>query len=389
MGDTTRWLLPNGIDELLPEQAGYVESARRLLLDTCASWGYEYVVPPLVEFTDSLHVGLGADLELLSCKFPDHESGKTLAVRADITPQVARIDAHSMGRQGVNRLCYAGSTLKSIANSIPADRSPVQLGAEIFGCGGIEADTEVVDLLLTMVSRSGFSDVTFDIGHVTFCELVMQDVGLSSDQQSRLLELLARKANSELDRFLGTLSSSQAERISLLATMHGGLEVLERARVGFADIAGIDDVISDVEAVLKCCDRLEGELNVYVDMTEAHGYRYHSGLVFALYAKQLGAAVAKGGRYDGVGEVFGRVRPATGFAIDLKAWSTLVAQESVERLYVASPVDASAQLTAKESELRSSGAIVIKSIDGEIDGRCTQHLVRRNNEWLLEPLERQ
>ena len=389
MSDTTRWLLPNGIDELLPEQAGYVESARRLLLDTCASWGYEYVVPPLVEFTDSLHVGLGADLELLSCKFPDHESGKTLAVRADITPQVARIDAHSMGRQGVNRLCYSGSTLKSIANSVPADRSPVQLGAEIFGCAGIEADTEVVDLLLAMVARSGLSDVTFDVGHVSFCEIVMQDAGLSTDQQNTLLELLARKANSELDRFLGTLSSDQAERISLLATMHGGLEVLERARVGFADIAGIEDVIADVEAVLTCCRRLEGQINVYVDMTEAHGYRYHSGLVFALYAKELGAAVAKGGRYNGVGEVFGRKRPATGFAIDLKAWSALAIHESTKRLYVASPVDASAQLTAKESELRASGVIVIKSVGGEVDDRCTQHLVNRNNEWLLEPLERQ
>ena len=151
MDDTTRWLLPNGIDELLPEQAGRVEDCRRLLLNICATWGYEYVVPPLVEFTDSLHVGLGADLELLSCKFTDHETGKTLAVRADITPQVARIDAHSMGLQGVNRLCYAGSTLKSVANSIPADRSPVQLGAEIFGCGSIEADIEVVDLLLSLV----------------------------------------------------------------------------------------------------------------------------------------------------------------------------------------------------------------------------------------------
>ena len=388
MSDTTRWLLPNGIDELLPEQAGRVEECRRLLLNTCASWGYEYVVPPLVEFIDSLHVGLGADLELLSCKFPDHESGKTLAVRADITPQVARIDAHSMGREGVNRLCYAGSTLKSVANSIPADRSPVQLGAEIFGCGGIEADTEVVDLLLSLVCHSGLSDVTFDIGHVAFCELVMAHVGLSTEQQNTVLELLARKANSDLDRLLETLSKDQAEKIALLATMHGGLDVLDRARSAFADIAGIDAVISDVEAVLTYCHRLEGQVNVYVDLTEAHGYRYHSGVVFALYAKELGAAVAKGGRYDGVGEVFGRRRPATGFAIDLKAWSALAVLQSEQKIYVASPVDASAQLAAKESELRQSGVIVVKTVGGEVDGRCTQHLVNRNNEWLLEPMER-
>ena len=389
MGDTTRWLLPNGIDELLPEQAGRVEDCRWLLLNTCAGWGYEYVVPPLVEFTESLHVGLGADLELLSCKFTDQETGKTLAVRADITPQVARIDAHSMGLQGVNRLCYAGSTLKSVANSIPADRSPVQLGAEIFGCSGIEADIEVVDLLLSLMDRSGLSDITFDIGHVAFCELVMTHVGLSSEQQNTVLELLARKANSDLDRLLTQLSSEQAEKISVLATMHGGIEALDRARVAFADIPGIDKVISDVEAVLACCERLEGQVNVYVDMTEAHGYRYHSGVVFALYAKELGAAVAKGGRYDGVGEVFGRRRPATGFAIDLKAWSALAVLESEAKVYVASPIDASAQLAAKESELRASGVIVIKAAGGEIDRRCTQQLIKRNSEWLLEPLEQQ
>ena len=389
MGDTTRWLLPNGIDELLPEQAGRVEDCRRLLLNTCSSWGYEYVVPPLVEFTDSLHVGLGADLELLSCKFTDHETGKTLAVRADITPQVARIDAHSMGLQGVNRLCYAGSTLKSVANSIPADRSPVQLGAEIFGCGGIEADIEVVDLLLSLVERSGLSDITFDVGHVAFCELVMSHVGLSSEQQNTVLELLARKANSDLDRLLTTLSREQAEKISVLATMHGGIEVLERARAAFVDIEGLEKVIGEVEAVLACCQRLQGRVNVYVDMTEAHGYRYHSGVVFALYAKELGAAVAKGGRYDGVGEVFGRRRPATGFAIDLKAWSALAVIEEADKAYVSSPVDASAQLAAKESELRASGVIVIKAIGGEVDDRCTGQLVNRNNEWLVEPLEKQ
>jgi ATP phosphoribosyltransferase regulatory subunit len=294
-----------------------------------------------------------------------------------------------MGRQGVNRLCYAGSTLKTIANAIPADRSPVQLGAEIFGCGGIEADIEVVDLLLSLVCRSGLSDITFDIGHVAFCELVMAHVGLSTEQQNTVLELLARKANSDLDRLLATFSSEQAEKISVLATMHGGIEVLDRARAEFADISGLDAVIGEVEAVLVCCQRLEGRVNVYVDMTEAHGYRYHSGAVFALYAKELGAPVAKGGRYDGVGEVFGRRRPATGFAIDLKAWSALATLEPAPKTYVASPVDASAQLAAKESELRASGVIVIKAAGGEVDDRCTQQLVKRNNEWLVEPLEKQ
>ena len=231
MSDTTRWLLPNGIDELLPEQARRVEHCRRRLLDICAGWGYEYVVPPLVEFSDSLLVGLGADLDELTCKFADRETGKTLAVRADITPQVARIDAHSLGRANVTRLSYAGSTLKSVANSIPADRSPVQMGAEIFGSADIAADVEVVDLLLSLVTQNGLSDVTFDIGHVAFCDLVLNATGLDSEQRETVLSLLARKATSELDRFLMKLSDqSERDQVQLLASMHGGRDVIARAR---------------------------------------------------------------------------------------------------------------------------------------------------------------
>jgi ATP phosphoribosyltransferase regulatory subunit len=387
MGDTTRWLLPNGIDELLPEQAGRVEGCRRLLLDTCATWGYEYVEPPLVEFTDSLLVGLGADLEVLSCKFADRETGRTLAVRADITPQVARIDAHSLGRAGVSRLCYAGSTLKSVADTIPADRSPVQLGAEIFGCAGIDADIEIVELVLSLVRKSHLSEITFDIGHVGFCQLVLDSAGLSAEQQEEILALLARKANSELDKLLTGLGRDQRLKVSQLASMHGGLDVLSRAKEVFGDLAGVNDVIGDLEAVLSCCERADSGISVYIDLTEAHGYRYHSGVVFALYARELGAAIAKGGRYDGVGEVFGRKRPATGFAVDLKAWSSLARLPQGQATCISSPVDACPVLMRKESELRTEGHVVVKAVGGEIDVRCSHQLVNRESEWLVEPVE--
>jgi ATP phosphoribosyltransferase regulatory subunit len=387
MGDTTRWLLPNGIDELLPEQAGRVEGCRRLLLDTCATWGYEYVEPPLVEFTDSLLVGLGADLEVLSCKFADRETGRTLAVRADITPQVARIDAHSLGRAGVSRLCYAGSTLKSVADTILADRSPVQLGAEIFGCAGIDADIEIVELVLSLVRKSHLSEITFDIGHVGFCQLVLDSAGLRAEQQEEILALLARKANSELDKLLTGLGRDQRLKVSQLASMHGGLDVLSRAKDVFGDLAGVNDVIGDLEAVLSCCERADSGISVYIDLTEAHGYRYHSGIVFALYARELGAAIAKGGRYDGVGEVFGRKRPATGFAVDLKAWSSLARLPQGQATRISSPVDACPVLMRKESELRTEGHVVVKAVGGEIDVRCSHQLVNRESEWLVEPVE--
>ena len=388
MSDTTRWLLPNGIDELLPEQARRVEHCRRRLLDICAGWGYEYVVPPLVEFSDSLLVGLGADLDELTCKFADRETGKTLAVRADITPQVARIDAHSLGRANVTRLSYAGSTLKSVANSIPADRSPVQMGAEIFGSADIAADVEVVDLLLSLVTQNGLSDVTFDIGHVAFCDLVLSATGLDSEQRETVLSLLARKATSELDRFLMKLSDqSERDQVQLLASMHGGRDVIARAREGFADVPGVGALMDDLEAVLASCDR-NGNVNVYIDLTEAHGYRYHSGVVFALYARELGAPIAKGGRYDGVGEAFGRSRPATGFAIDLKAWSMLAETPEVANTFVSSPAIDCRELLAAESELRAAGTVVIKALGDSIDPRCTQQLVQIEDKWLLKPVEK-
>ena len=388
MSDTTRWLLPNGIDELLPEQARRVEHCRRRLLDICAGWGYEYVVPPLVEFSDSLLVGLGADLDELTCKFADRETGKTLAVRADITPQVARIDAHSLGRANVTRLSYAGSTLKSVANSIPADRSPVQMGAEIFGSADITADVEVVDLLLSLVTQNGLSDVTFDIGHVAFCDLVLDATHLDSEQRETVLSLLARKATSELDRFLMKLSDqSERDQVQLLASMHGGRDVIARAREGFADVSGVSALMDDLEAVLASCDR-NGNVNVYIDLTEAHGYRYHSGVVFALYARELGAPIAKGGRYDGVGEAFGRSRPATGFAIDLKAWSMLAETPEVANTFVSSPAIDCRELLAAESALRAAGTVVIKALGDSIDPRCTQQLVQIEDKWLLKPVEK-
>ena len=388
MSDTTRWLLPNGIDELLPEQARRVEHCRRRLLDICAGWGYEYVVPPLVEFSDSLLVGLGADLDELTCKFADRETGKTLAVRADITPQVARIDAHSLGRANVTRLSYAGSTLKSVANSIPADRSPVQMGAEIFGSADIAADVEVVDLLLSLVTQNGLSDVTFDIGHVAFCDLVLDATNLDSKQRETVLALLARKATSELDRFLLKLSDqSERDQVQLLASMHGGRDVIARAREGFADVLGVSALMDDLEAVLASCDR-NGNVNVYIDLTEAHGYRYHSGVVFALYARELGAPIAKGGRYDGVGEAFGRSRPATGFAIDLKAWSMLAETPEVANTFVSSPAIDCKELLAAESELRAAGTVVIKALGDSKDPRCTQQLVQIEDKWLLKPVEK-
>jgi ATP phosphoribosyltransferase regulatory subunit len=263
----------------------------------------------------------------------------------------------------------------------------VQLGAEIFGCAGIDADIEIVELVLSLVRKSHLSEITFDIGHVGFCQLVLDSAGLRAEQQEEILALLARKANSELDKLLTGLGRDQRLKVSQLASMHGGLDVLSRAKDVFGDLAGVNDVIGDLEAVLSCCERADSSISVYIDLTEAHGYRYHSGIVFALYARELGAAIAKGGRYDGVGEVFGRKRPATGFAVDLKAWSSLARLPQGQATRISSPVDACPVLMRKESELRTEGHVVVKTVGGEIDVRCSHQLVNRESEWLVEPVE--
>ena len=356
MGDTTRWLLPNGIDELLPEQAQKVETVRRRLLDHCQRWGYEFVVPPLVEFTDSLLVGMGADLDLLTCKFSDQESGRTLGVRADITPQAARIDAHSLGRDDVTRLCYAGSTLRAVANTIPADRSPVQLGAEIFGCSSIDADIEISRLLLSLLDEAETPPLTLDIGHVGFAKAVIDALPVSGSQRDTLADLLQQKSGPGLKRFVKQLDDEAlANRIAILADMHGGTSVIDVAAEAFGDIAGVTDMLDQIAAMVASSRAAAPNINIYIDLTEYRGFRYHTGLVFSVYAEGVGVAIAKGGRYDNVGSAFGRARAATGFAVDLKTWADFdnsALEQSVS--VVSSPSDSCDLLIAKERELRAT-----------------------------------
>lgn len=388
MGDTTRWLLPNGIDELLPEQAHKVESVRRRLLDCCQRWGYEYVVPPLVEFTDSLLVGMGADLDLLTCKFSDQESGRTLGVRADITPQAARIDAHSLGREDVTRLCYSGSTLRAVANTIPADRSPVQLGAEIFGCLSIDADIEMSRLLLSLLEQATTPSLTLDIGHVGFAKSVIDALDVTDAQREVLVDLLQQKSGPGLKRFVKQLDDEElASRVATLADMHGGTAVIDIAAEAFGDVPGVTAMLDQIAVVVASSRSAYPDINIYIDLTEYRGFKYHTGLVFSVYAEGVGVAIAKGGRYDNVGSAFGRARAATGFAIDLKTLAGFdVSDASQPDSVVSSPIDACEGLVAKEKELRSSGYTVVKALDGLHDRRADLILTKQGSEWQLVPI---
>ena len=390
MTSDTRSLLPDGIDELLPERAAAVETLRRALLDQCASWGYRYVIPPLVEFTDSLLVGLGADLETLTCKFADRLSGKTMGVRADMTPQAARIDAHSLGEQGITRLCYAGSTLHSMPQSVMAGRSPIQLGAEIYGCEGLEADLEVVELLLALLNQcqlhSQHLPVTLDIGHVGIFEALLAEADISDEASAQVFDALQRKSTPDLAPVLATLPTDLATKLIALTELHGASGVLNRAREILGSHPVACQAIDDVAAVVKAIECRHPEVAIYIDLAELRGFRYHTGLVFAAYLEGIGSAVAKGGRYDNVGSVFGRARPATGFACDLKALASAAIGHGEQSGWVSAPTIDDQNLQVQIAQLRHRGLTVVRALQGQHDPRCTQTLVLVDNNWQLQPL---
>jgi len=394
MTSVDRWQLPDGIEEVLPERAVAVERLRRDLLDLFRSWGYQLVIPPMVEFTESLLVGLGADLDLLTFKMTDQLSGRTLGVRADITPQVARIDAHSLGQEGITRLCYAGSTLHTRAKSPMASRSPIQLGAELYGDGSLAADVEVIRLMLATLDAAGISEtaggITLDLGHVGVYEAVLDAAELSDAQEQQVFDALQRKSVPDLTEILKDLPATTGEMILALVELHGDDSVLARARDVFAEqapkaLAAVDalqEVASDIRSQ-------RADIEIYFDLAELRGYHYHTGIVFAAYVEGHGQAVANGGRYNNVGEVFGRARAATGFATDLKAMVSLLPGSTGEpRGAISMPDVDDPTLDAQVVRLRAAGEVVINCLSTDPDARCDRELVETDGTWAVQPINR-
>ncbi|MCB1679410.1 MAG: ATP phosphoribosyltransferase regulatory subunit [Halioglobus sp.] len=388
MASVDRWQLPDGIEEVLPAQAAAVERLRRSLLDLYRSWGYQLVIPPLVEFTDSLLVGLGRDLDLLTFKMIDQLSGRTLGVRADITPQVARIDAHSLAEPGVTRLCYAGSTLHTRPQSLLASRSPLQLGAELYGDGSLAADVEIIRLMLATLDGVGLRQISLDLGHVGVYEAVLAAADLDDALQETVFDALQRKSVPDLRAVLAEVEPATAELIIALASLHGDINVLDEARELLAervpDALAAVDALQDVAADIL---RQRPDLDMYFDLAELRGYHYHTGIVFAAYAPGHGQALANGGRYNDVGAVFGRARPATGFATDLKALLSLLPDEPAPRGAISMPDSDDPALYQVVLELRAGGETVINSLSGDPDPRCDRRLVERDGQWRVLALD--
>ena len=381
------WQLPDGVEEVLPAQAESVEYFRRALLDLYRGWGYRLVIPPLMEFTESLLVGLGEDLDLLTFKLTDQISGRTLGIRADITPQVARIDAHSLAEEGVTRLCYAGSTLHTRPKSLLASRSPIQLGAELYGDDSLGADVEIVRLMLATLETAGLSQVTLDLGHVGIYEAVLASANLSGEQEKTVFDALQRKSVPDLELALVGVAPDIASLVITLVDLHGGETVLDDARKLFAQtlptaLAALDalqEVATDIRRQLP-------NLDIYFDLAELRGYHYHTGLVFAAYVPGCGQALANGGRYNDVGAIFGRARPATGFVTDLKALIGLLPEARVTSRAISMPDDDDPALESQVRELRAAGEIVINCLSGAWDPRCDRHLIEVDGQWQVQIL---
>jgi ATP phosphoribosyltransferase regulatory subunit len=312
----TAWLLPENVEDVLPPQAWRMEDTRRALLDLFRARGYELVIPPLMEYVDSLLTGVGADLDLKTFKVVDQLSGRLMGLRADITPQVARIDAHLLAANAVNRLCYAGSVLHTQPDGFHRSREPIQLGAELYGSAAADADLEILTLMLAALRLSGINELQLDIGHVGVYRALAQESGLSGEVEHDLFEALQAKDSSAVAALTAALPPTLRDAFMALPELYGSRSVLLDARNRLPQLPA-------VSAALDILDTLERGLagiavEAAYDLAELRGYGYHSGVVFAAYTGGRSRAIAQGGRYDEVGRVFGRARPATGFSLDLR-----------------------------------------------------------------------
>ena len=314
-----RWLLPEHIDDILPGEAMRIEALRRRILDLFFEKKYELVMPPLVEFTDSLLTGTGHDLDLRTFKLVDQLSGKMMGVRADITPQVARIDAHLLNRKGVTRLCYCGSVLHARALAPGATREPIQIGAEIFGHAGIQSDLEIQGLLCRTLAAAGAGGARMDVGHVAVFRALVRAGDVGHELEVELFEALQRKDVPALKMLTRRADAKTRAALLLLPELYGDKAVLEVAERKFPRLPELQKALATLRALANACP-----IPLSFDLAELRGYHYHSGVVFDAYCDGVAGAVARGGRYDEVGKAFGRPRPATGFSIELRSLASAV-----------------------------------------------------------------
>ena len=379
------WLLPEQIADVLPSQARRIEELRRTLIDGARSCGFELVMPPLLEHLESLLSGTGHALDLKTFKLVDQLSGRTLGLRADTTPQVARIDAHLLNRQGVARLCYCGPVVHTRADSQQSTREPLQFGAEIYGHAGLEADLEVIDLALDGLHAAGVDDVLLDLGDARLVRCVLD----GAVAEEALIDALAHKDAAALGDLSTGYAPAVQQGLSALLRLYGGAEVLPAARKALAATPGVAVALDDLAWLASHVQLAHPTVRVGFDLADVSGYAYYSGPRFSLYGTAANAALARGGRYDEVGAVFGRNRPAVGYSLDVKALAQAAALRPALAA-VRAPWGEDAGLRAAVRRLREQGHIVVCTLPGHDheaqEYECDRELIQAQGQWVLRAI---
>ncbi|MCS0591332.1 ATP phosphoribosyltransferase regulatory subunit [Massilia norwichensis] len=380
------WLLPENIADVLPSEARKIEELRRLMLDTFRTYGYELVMPPMLEYVESLLAGAGQDTDSKTFKLVDTMSGRLLGLRADMTTQVARIDAHLLNRDSVTRLCYAGTVLHTRPSGLHATREQLQIGAEIYGHAGLEADAEIQELALASLALAGFESPRLDLSHAGVLRAILAEDAMARRDEQLLHGLLKAKDMPGLAEATEHYASATRAALMALPNLYGDVEVLARARELLPALPGITRALAELAALAAA---IGGRAQIAIDLADLRGYQYESGAMFALYVPGLPNAVARGGRYDHVGEAFGRARPATGFSLDLRELARLL--PTADRKHaIRAPWGNAPELREKIAELRNSGEVVIQSMPGhenvQDEFECDRVLVLEQGNWILKNL---
>ncbi|MEH6458083.1 MAG: ATP phosphoribosyltransferase regulatory subunit [Cocleimonas sp.] len=387
------WLLPDGITESLPNDAEKHEALRRQLLDLYATWGYRQVMPPLVEYLESLRAGMGTQLDLQTFKITDQLNGRMMGIRADITPQVARIDAHRLSKgdakAAVNRLCYIGTVLRTRSAQQGGSRSPVQVGAEIFGHAGVESDYEIISLMLETLDSVKVTDLILDIGHIGVANGIAEHVGLSESQQNDYFDMLSRKSIPEIQDWVSNecIDEANSELLMELPLLNGSVDIIEIAQTKLkAAGSKVQEALTHLQQITKIVTANFPNLVLNIDLAEMRGYSYHTGITYAAYQSGRGNAIAHGGRYDGIGEAFGNSRPAIGFSADLSVLAALIEDVNPANDAILAPAKTDKKLSELITSLRSQGEAVIRQLDGESQSNalaCNRKIEKQGEDWVV------
>lgn len=383
------WLLPEFIEDILPKEAALQETLRRRLLDLFDRHGFDLVVPPLIEYIESLLPDSSAKANLRTFRLTDQMSGRTLGLRADTTPQVARIDAHLLSKEGINRLCYTGSVLHTLPANFLSTRQPVQIGAEIFGTTSLMADLEVLRLAIEALKTAGISDFQLDLGHIGILRTLAGEMQLADAQLDAFYEAFKLKDISLIEEITENWPAKWKDAAILLMKLYGGVEVMQKARELLPDHPAIDEALDSLDTLITA---LGETVNVSVDLAQVRSYRYHTGLVFSIHSPDTSELLCRGGRYDGIGEYFGRKRPATGFSMDLRTLCAVSPVQINQDNCVYAPLcPEDHRLKTKIAVLRNEGIRVIVGFCQDASDRhqhgCSQQLIFRDDDWKVIDLQ--